>query len=224
VDLEALRNIGLPFWLAGSYGTREGLQEALSAGAAGIQLGTAFAFSAESGLVSDLKSAIIEQAMTGGVEVWSDWRVSPTGFPFRVVQIEGTLSDEQVYAERRRVCDLGALRTPYKTENGQIGYRCPAEPLAAYSRIKGGREQNTEGRSCLCNGLLATAGLPQYRTRAAYEEPPIVTAGSDFRAIGDLMRGVPDGSAFYSAGDVIDYLLQPAPGQSTSRPTTKRRP
>jgi NAD(P)H-dependent flavin oxidoreductase YrpB (nitropropane dioxygenase family) len=207
VDLAALRDIGLPFWLAGSFGTRQGLQEALAAGAAGIQLGTAFAFSQESGLAPDVKREVLAQAMNGGVEVRSDWRVSPTGFPFRVVQIDGTLSDEAVYAERRRVCDLGALRAPYKTENGKIGYRCPAEPLAAYSRVKGGREQNTEGRVCLCNGLLATAGLPQYRSKAAYEEPPIVTAGSDFRAVGDLLSALPTGATFYSAGDVITYLL-----------------
>ena len=210
VDFAALRDIGLPFWLAGSFGTPEGLQDALAVGAEGIQLGTAFAFSVESGLIPDLKRSILDQAMNGGVDVRSDWRVSPTGFPFRVVQVDGTLSDDAVYAERRRVCDLGALRTPYKTENGKIGYRCPAEPLVAFSRIKGGREQNTEGRSCLCNGLLATAGLPQYRTKAAYEEPPIVTAGSDFRAVRDLMAAGTHGGAFYSASDVIDYLMDGA--------------
>lgn len=210
VDLEALRALGLPFWLAGSFGTPQGLTDALEAGAAGIQLGTAFAFSAESGLVSDVKSEILSQALNGGVQVRADWRVSPTGFPFRVVDVPGSLSDPEVYDDRRRVCDLGALRTPYLTENDSIGYRCPAEPLVAYSRVKGGREQNTEGRTCLCNGLLATAGLPQYRVNAAYEEPPIVTAGSDFRAVEELMRQVPDGASFYSAGDVIDYLLEPA--------------
>ncbi len=212
VDLDALRELGLPFWLAGSFGTPQGLQDAVSLGASGIQVGTAFAFSAESGLVSDVKSEILSQAAHGGVQVRSNWRVSPTGFPFRVVDVSGSLSDPEVYEDRRRVCDLGALRTPYVTENGAIGYRCPAEPLAAYSRVKGGREQNTEGRTCLCNGLLATAGLPQFRTKAGYEEPPIVTAGSDFRAVEDLMQRVPDGTAFYSAGDVIDYLLQPAQG------------
>ena len=212
VDLVALREIGLPFWMAGSFGTPQGLQDAIAAGAAGIQSGTAFAFSAESGLVADVKSEILAQASSGGVQVRADWRVSPTGFPFRVVDVAGSLSDPEVYEDRRRVCDLGALRTPFVTENGAIGYRCPAEPLVAYSRVKGGREQNTEGRTCLCNGLLATAGLPQYRVAASYEEPPIVTAGSDFRAVEELMRQVPDGVSFYSASDVIDYLLQPMQG------------
>lgn len=212
VDLAQLRRIGLPFWLAGSFGTPGGLAEAMAAGAAGIQLGTAFAFSAESGLAPDLKRKIMTQVADGSVEVRSDWRASPTGFPFRIVQVDGTLSDEDVYAGRRRVCDLGALRVPYKTENGSVGYRCPAEPLRAYGDVKGGRVANTEGRSCLCNGLLATAGLPQYRARTDYEEPPIVTTGSDFRGVRDLMEGLREGESFYSAADVIAYLtgdLQP---------------
>jgi NAD(P)H-dependent flavin oxidoreductase YrpB (nitropropane dioxygenase family) len=171
-----------------------------------VQVGTAFAFCEESGLVPELKREITEQVVEGTVEVRSDWRASPTGFPFRIVQVKGTLSDETVYEDRRRVCDLGALRVPYKTESGSIGYRCPAEPLRAYSDIKGGRAANTEGRVCLCNGLLATAGLPQYRAKTDYEEPAVVTAGSDFGGVRDLMDRVSPGESFYSAEDVIAYL------------------
>ena len=206
VDLAQLRKLGLPFWLAGSYGTPQGLQEALAEGAAGVQVGTAFAFCAESGLVPELKREITSQAVTGSVQVRSDWRASPTGFPFRIVQAPGTLSDEAVYEDRRRVCDLGALRVPYKTDAGSIGYRCPAEPLRAYSDVKGGRAANTEGRMCLCNGLLASAGLPQYRSASDYQEPALVTAGSDFRGVRDLMSTLPPGQDFYSASDVINYL------------------
>lgn len=211
VDLAQLRDIGLPFWLAGSYGTPEGLQQALAEGAAGVQLGTAFAFSKESGLVPELKRQILAEAVEGDLQVRSDWRASPTGFPFRIAQVEGTLSDEDVYADRQRVCDLGALRTPYKTDSGSIGYRCPAEPLRAYSDIKGGRAANTEGRLCLCNGLFATAGLAQFRIKNAYEEPPIVTAGSDFKGVRELMSLTPP-NEFYTASDVIDYM------SGTSRP------
>lgn len=206
VDLADLRSLDLPFWLAGSYGSPDGLVRALGEGAAGIQVGTSFAFSAESGLVPDLKREITAQVVDGTVEVRSDWRASPTGFPFRIVQVDGTLSDDTVYEDRQRVCDLGALRVPYKTESGSIGYRCPAEPLRAYSDIKGGRTANTEGRLCLCNGLLATAGLPQIRVKSGYEEPALVTAGSDFTGVRDLMGRVPPGESFYTAGDVIDYL------------------
>ena len=72
----------------------------------------------------------VAAALDGTLEVRSDWRVSPTGFPFRVVELPGTLSDPQVVAERRPVCDLGALRTPFAAPDGSIDYRCPAEPLA----------------------------------------------------------------------------------------------
>lgn len=206
VDLGKLREIGLPFWLAGSAGSPEGLRHARDAGAIGVQVGTAFALCAESGLDSDLKRQILAELAAGSLEVHSDWRASPTGFPFRIVQLDGTLSDERVYAERRRVCDLGALRVPYKTEEGSIGYRCPAEPLRAYSDIKGGRDANTEGRLCLCNGLLATAGLGQHRVASDYDEPPLITAGSDFRGVQALMRRMDSDAQFYTAADVLDYL------------------
>jgi NAD(P)H-dependent flavin oxidoreductase YrpB (nitropropane dioxygenase family) len=206
VDLARLRAIGLPFWLAGSFGTPSGLQEALAEGAAGVQIGTAFAFCGESGLEDGLKAQILAQVADGSLEVRSDWRASPTGFPFRIVQVDGTLSDESVYESRRRVCDLGALRVPYKADGDSIGYRCPAEPLRAYSDIKGGRNANTDGRLCLCNGLLATAGLAQIRVRSAYEEPALVTAGSDFRGVRDLIGRIRPGTPFYAAADVIDYI------------------
>ncbi len=206
VDIAQLRAIGKPFWLAGSYGSPERLEQAVADGAAGVQLGTAFAFCEESGLVPDLKQQIMAQVADGSVDVRSDWRASPTGFPFRIVQVEGTLSDDRVYEDRRRVCDLGALRVPYKTDGGSLAYRCPAEPLRAYTEVKGGRPGNTDGRLCLCNGLLATAGLAQIRPKAAYEEPALVTAGSDFSAVRAMTARLRPGSRFYTAGDVIDYM------------------
>ena len=206
VDLDRLREIGLPFWLAGSAGSPEGLQHARDAGAIGVQVGTVFAFCAESGLEPSLKRQILAELMAGSLEVHSDWRASPTGFPFRIVQLAGTVSDEQVYQSRRRVCDLGALRVPYKTGEDSIGYRCPAEPLRAYTDIKGGREANTEGRLCLCNGLLATAGLGQHRVASDYDEPALITAGSDFRGVEALMRRKDSSAEFYSAADALEYL------------------
>lgn len=206
VQLDQLRDLGLPFWLAGSACSPDGLSEAQAAGAIGVQVGTAFAFCAESGLDPNLKRQILGEVEAGSLEVRSDWRASPTGFPFRIVQIKGTLSDGEVYDGRRRVCDLGALRVPYKSGEDSIGYRCPAEPLRAYSDIKGGREANTEGRLCLCNGLLATAGLAQHRAKHGYDEPALVTAGSDFRAVRTLIDRTAPGDPFYTAADVVDYV------------------
>jgi len=202
VDPEAIRALGLPFWLAGSQGSPEGLRAAVAAGAAGVQVGTAFAFCAESSLADPLKRQVLHAVAHGDVRVFTDWRVSPTGFPFKVLQVPGTLSDPDVRA-RPHECDIGALRSPYRQADGTIGYRCPAEPIKMYVD-KGGRAANTEGRVCLCNALLATAGLPQQRPHG-YDEPAIVTSGDDFGAVAALIRSRPD-EAPYPASAVIDYL------------------
>ena len=44
VDLDKVKELGLPFWLAGGAGRPGRLQEALDVGAAGIQVGTLFAY------------------------------------------------------------------------------------------------------------------------------------------------------------------------------------
>jgi len=202
VDLEAVRELGLPFWLAGSQGSPQGLASALAVGAAGVQVGTAFAFCAESGLADKLKRQVLGDLVSGGVSVHTDWRLSPTGFPFKVLDLAGTLADGDV-AARPHVCDLGALRSPYRQADGTIGYRCPAEPTKMYV-AKGGRAANTDGRECLCNALLAAADLPQRRPHG-YDEPAVVTSGDDFSAVTALLRSRPDATP-YPASAVIDYL------------------
>lgn len=214
-DLEVLRDLGLPFWLAGAYGAPDAVGRALAAGAQGVQVGTAFAYSAESGMATHLKAAVLDRVRAGSLDVRSDWRVSPTGFPFRVVELEGSLSDPAVAAARTAVCDLGALRSPFRNAKGRIDYRCPAEPLAMYER-KGGRAANAEGRRCLCNALLATAGLPQVRPDGAVE-PALVTSGSDFAAVTELAR-----NGTYSAADLIEYLLNPRAAELVGAGTLHR--
>jgi NAD(P)H-dependent flavin oxidoreductase YrpB (nitropropane dioxygenase family) len=203
-DLHAIAAVGLPFWLAGSYGSPGGLAAAKAVGAQGIQAGTVFAYCAESGMAAQYKRQVLDQLMSGKLDIRTDWRVSPTGFPFKVVQAPGTISDPEVAAARKAVCDVGALRTPYKKENGGIDYRCPAEPLAVYTGRKGGRAANAEGRRCLCNALLAAAGIPQIRRGVA--EPAIITSGDDFTAVAALMRALPSGQEMYHAVAVIQFM------------------
>ena len=50
VDLADMRSLGVPFWLAGGTGSPNSLADALNAGAAGIQVGTLFAYADESGI------------------------------------------------------------------------------------------------------------------------------------------------------------------------------
>jgi NAD(P)H-dependent flavin oxidoreductase YrpB (nitropropane dioxygenase family) len=212
VEPQQFAGLGVPFWMAGSYGTPAGLAHAVSGGAAGIQVGTAFALCRESGMAEEHKYRLLEQAARGQVSVRTDGRASPTGFPFKVAELDGTLSDERVYAERQRICDLGALRGAYRKTNGTVGYRCPSEPVAVYER-HGGRAANTVGRRCLCNALLATAGLAQRRPDG-HAEPAIVTIGADFTAVRDLIAHLPAGQRTYTAHDVVTYLLGPAAAAS----------
>ena len=69
VNIPEMREMGVPFWLAGGFGNAEKLRDALDQGAAGIQVGTAFAFSEESGLRPDLKTKLISQAVARVGEV-----------------------------------------------------------------------------------------------------------------------------------------------------------
>jgi len=202
VDLAKMAQFGLPFWLAGGYGHPAQVRSALDAGAAGVQVGSAFALCDESGMEPALKGRLLQRVIDQGAPVLTSAIVSPTGFPFKVAQLEGTLSDRAVYEARRRVCDLGFLRGIYKKPDGGWGYRCPAEPVEDYVS-KGGDAADTVGRTCLCNNLMATAGYPQRRKDGSVE-PPLITAGDDLATVGQL---VGPGRRSYSAGDVIRYLL-----------------
>lgn len=203
VDLAKMRELGLPFWLAGGVGSPEGLEAALNAGATGIQVGTLFAFCDESGLTIDLKRRVIAAIAAGTASVLTDPRASPTGYPFKVIEGAG---DPLRPAGRERLCDLGYLRVAVKGPEGRTVYRCPAEPVKAYVE-KGGDPADTVGRRCLCNGLMADVGLPQWRPEG--EEPELITSGDDLAAIATLV-----GSAdSYSAEDVLAHLTasHPAP-------------
>jgi NAD(P)H-dependent flavin oxidoreductase YrpB (nitropropane dioxygenase family) len=204
VDLETMRDLGLPFWLAGAYGSPQALQRARAEGAAGVQVGTLFAYCEESGLDPSIKDKVLEQVLAGNSTVRTDPRASPTGFPFKVVSLPGSTSEEDVYQARRRVCDLGYLREVYRKDDGAYGYRCASEPVADYL-AKGGEAGETAGRKCLCNALMANIGMEQIQKDGSHEAP-LLTSGDDLPAIARLIR---PGRSWYSASDVLDYLLDP---------------
>ena len=206
VDLKTIKALGVPFWLAGSYGSPEMLAKAVEAGAQGIQLGTLFAFCHESGLRDDLKADIVTRCKTEKLEVFRDPRASPTGFPFQVLSVAETLSDPDVYADRCRQCDLGYLLEAYERPNGSLGWRCKAEDPKEYVR-KGGLIEDTVGRKCLCNSLMANIGLAQIRKSEAADdavEPFLVTCG---KVLSEIEAVLGDGASSYKARDVISYCL-----------------
>ncbi len=203
VDLEAIKALGLPFWLAGSYAQPERVVEALRLGAAGVQIGTAFAYCEESGIDRELKEHVLAMSRTGDARVFTDPIASPTGFPFKVVQIEGTHSDAATYETRSRICDLSYLRHAYKKPDGTLGWRCPSEPVEDYLR-KGGDIEDTRGRKCVCNSLMANIGLGQIQ-RDGELEKPLVTSGDD---VANVARFLKPGARSYKAADVLAYLLR----------------
>ncbi len=197
VDLAKIRDLGLPFWIAGGAGSPARLRQARADGAVGVQVGTLFAYSDESGLDLAIKQAVVAAVLRGEANVHTDPRASPTGYPFKVV----TWADGPDDSTRERICDLGYLRTAYVRPDGAIGFRCASEPIAQYLK-KGGALEETEGRKCLCNALMANAGLGQARENGT-NEPPLLTSGDDLLQIGTFLAG----RTSYSAGEVIDYLL-----------------
>ena len=192
VNLNQISKLGLPFWLAGSYGTPEKLQEAKKLGAEGIQAGSIFALAKESGITRKLKQKILSQICNGEIDIFSDPKASPTGFPFKIIVDEAKAPP--------RICDLGYLRTLYEKEEGIIGYRCPSENIESYLK-KGGRIEDTVGKRCLCNALCSNVGLGQIDSKGNSEKP-LITLGKDISGIKHLAETKGE----YSVEDVMKYL------------------
>ncbi|MBC7740698.1 MAG: nitronate monooxygenase, partial [Bdellovibrionaceae bacterium] len=204
--LEDMVALGLPFWLAGDYATPEKLAHVRSQGAHGIQVGTLFAFSNESGVDETLRKdaihTVLNEVAPEGGWIFTDPRSSPTGFPFKAARIPGSISEESIYLQRKRICDLGYLRHHYKKEDGSVAQRCPAEPQADYVK-KNGLLEDTVGRKCLCNALMADIGMAQIQA-SGQKEMHLLTAGDD---LNNIKRMIKVGQNSYSAKDVINYLL-----------------
>jgi nitronate monooxygenase len=203
VDLGKIRELGLPFWVAGGYASADKLREVVEAGGTGIQVGTAFALCEESGMAEKYRRRLLQKVLAGTARVFTDRLASPTGFPFKVAQLEGSLSEQDVYLSRTRICDLGYLREVYRKDDGSLGYRCSSEPVESFV-AKGGRESDTIGRKCMCNSLVSNIGLTQVRKNGAVEKP-LLTCGD---GLAEIARFIPEGRASYTARDVIDKLLE----------------
>ena len=72
---------------------------------------------------------------------------------------------------------------------------------------KGGAQEDTEGRKCLCNGLMANVGLGQHR-KDGYVEDLLVTLGQDLAGATDLIRRHPQG---WRAAHALHYLHEHLP-------------
>ncbi len=200
-NLEKIHASGSPFWLAGGYATPEKVKEAISCGAQGVQVGSLFALANESGFTKENRSSILTSLADPTMRVMTDASASPTGFPFKVIQNNQTLSNDNLYKERTRICDLGYLRTMFQREKGGIGYRCPAEPLDNYE-FKNGEVEHAQGSKCLCNALMADIGLGQIRPDGR-TEISLLTFGSDLDGPRALRALHPDG---WNAVQALNFL------------------
>ena len=200
-DIEKVKAVGLPFWLAGGYGTPERVKEALELGANGVQVGSLFALSQESGITDDLRERVLLDLTNGTLQIRTEPKTSATRFPFKVVEVNGTASEPEVYEARMRKCDLGYLRSPFLRPDGGVGYRCSGEPINTFE-FKGGTVEETTNVKCLCNALMANIGLGQVRW-GNYHEPALLTLGSDLSGAAEL-------NALYggrwTTANVVEYL------------------
>ncbi len=208
VDLSVMRDLGAPFWLAGGFGNPEGLLEARRQGAAGVQVGTPFAYADESGLSAEVKRQVLGDVAAGRVGIFTDPRASPTGFPFKVIKAPSLVQQDD---SRVRLCDLGYLReAARRPEDGRVVYKCSSAPVDEYVN-SGGTEEETVGRRCLCNGLMAVIGLPQLRKDGSLEAP-LLTSGDAVTQLAAVAKG----RTSYTAHDVLEYLLAGVEGASVT--------
>ena len=201
-NLEKVRALGLPYWMAGGYATPGAVRQALEVGAEGIQAGTIFALAQESGFSDLIRTEILASLRGGAIDVKTDVLASPTGFPIKIMKLAGTTGSPDIFDAREKLCDLGYLRIPVELSDGAVAYRCSSEPDEKFLR-KGGSEAEIEGRKCLCNGLMANIGLGQHRS-TGYEEPALITLGSDLAGSQELLKAYPAG---WSATNAVQYLL-----------------
>jgi nitronate monooxygenase len=90
------RRSGRPHGALGEIGDADAVSVAVERLTAGVQLGAAFAFSRESRPSRDLKRRLLSPAAAGTGHVFTNPLASPTGYPFKIAQLESSLSDATV--------------------------------------------------------------------------------------------------------------------------------
>ncbi|MBT3865740.1 nitronate monooxygenase [Candidatus Woesearchaeota archaeon] len=186
-----------PYWLVGGCSTS--LKKSIDLGATGVQVGTLFATSIESGIKYENKEKMIESILDGA-SVFADPNASPTGYPFQVFPLDGSLSEKDVYGARKRVCDMGGLLEFFEDADGVVRSRCASEPVHLYTG-KGGTLESAAYRKCLCQALVSWAGFPTVRKDGSVE-PSIATLGRDTSSVRELLEI----HGRYSAADAINLI------------------
>ncbi|MCB1126669.1 MAG: hypothetical protein KDM81_09255, partial [Verrucomicrobiae bacterium] len=176
-ELGRLRDLVLPFWLAGLPATASSLDAVLTAGGTGLVVSTPFHYCAESELAGDWKAEVFARSRQKPARLAVEFVSAPAGHQVPIARVEGSAVDEAEFARRERFCDVGFLRQLYQREDGSVGYRCPGETVTCH-HAKGGDPAAASAQRCLCNGMLAALGLGQVRPGYGVERP-LLPAGED---------------------------------------------
>ncbi len=134
----AERHGGFPIIVAGGVYSHEDILRFLRMGADGVQMGTRFLCTEESGATPDYKQAVLD-ANEEDILVASR-PGSPCGLPFRVLR-DAPMYRDSLKALRPPKCDKGYVLL--KDDEGKFT-RCAAK-------------ENNRDFFCICNGLLCSA-------------------------------------------------------------------
>ncbi len=198
IDLEEIKKLDIPFWLAGGYSNRSKLNEAISSGANGVQLASPFALCDESEINDKYKRELRANGYNGKLIVITS-RFSPTHFPFKVAKHDGTLSESDVFEKEKRGCYFGCLVTFFINDEGIIDSRCPAEPIDSFY-LKGGKQEDALETRCLCRGLFENVGLGIGNIK----QPALFTLGEELSFLERLMYNSEDN---YTVDDVCTKIF-----------------
>jgi len=113
---------------------------------------------------------------------------SPTGFPFKVVQLDDTLADEAVYTARLRSAILASAATclgkPAEDGTRRLFQRCPAAPWMILSASAVCRSTPPAGVACQRSLGLVWPGQAGLQNGEQMEERLVVTLGNHLDASG----------------------------------------
>jgi len=113
----------IPVFVAGGIRTHEDVIHAIKQGATGVQVGTPFAASYESGACNDFKNTIIRSSNADVMLGSREWG-SPTGYPFRYLR-GSPLAQLGKNAENNYFCICSALLSSTKTDIPSRNGDCP---------------------------------------------------------------------------------------------------
>ena len=162
-------------------------------GARGIQVGTLFALSADSGFRPTSASGCVRSLVDGTLATRTDALASPTGFPFKVAPARRARCRTSGCATTAPRCATSATcarRSARRTAS--VDYRCPAEPDHMFER-KGGEHRRRSPAAPACATRSSRASASRRCARTAEPELPLVTLGDDLEGARVLLAAHPRG-------------------------------